>query len=378
MNIGIDARGLWEKKSGIGIYIEQIIKKLNETDRENKYILYSTKEIVLDFKLNENFIVKQNIKGIGSLWFYFKAPKVLKEDNIDTFWGTQHLLPKKNKYTKNIKFVLTIHDLAIKKLKTVGSLKNTIVQKIFLKRSIKKADKIIAISEATKKDIIEYYKINENKIKVIYNGTNLQEDDTEISENDKNIIKEKMKIGDNPFLLFVSTIEPRKNVETLIRAFEYIKRKEDTKLKLILAGGLGWKYENVLDLIDNSDFKEDIIMPGYISNLEKKYLFENTKCFVYPSLYEGFGLPLLEAMVNKTLVVTSNTSSLPEVGGDVAYYYEGVLNYGELGNKIIEIINLSEEARNEQIAKGLDQIKKFTWEKCKNETLDILSNRKFL
>ncbi len=375
MNIGIDARGLWEKKSGIGIYIEQVIKELNEKDQENKYILYSTKDIVLDYKLNENFEVKKNIKGIGSLWFYFKLPKILKEDNIDVYWGTQHLLPKRNKYTKNIKFVLTIHDLAIKKLKIVGSLKNTIVQKIFLKKSLRNADKIIAISKATKKDIAELYKIDDNKVKVIYNGTNLNDEKLDISNDKKQEIAEKFGIKDTPYLFFLSTIEPRKNIETLILAFNYIKRRENTKLKLIIAGGFGWKYQSVLELIQKSDYKEDIFMPGYITKEEKKYLYENTICFVYPSLYEGFGLPVLEAMANKALVITSDVSSLPEVGGSIAYYYESVLNYGNLGNKILEVMHLGEEDKQARINQGLEQVKKFTWEKCAKETLDIFKQK---
>lgn len=292
----------------------------------------------------------------------------MQADQIDVFWGTQHCLPKRNKYSKNIRFVLTIHDLAIKKLKTVGSLKNTIIQKLFLKKSLVNADKIIAISKATKKDIMDFFKIKEEKIEVIYNGTNFVESE-DLSENTKNEIQEKFKIKTAPFLFFLSTIEPRKNIPTLIKAFNYVKSKKETDLKLILAGGLGWKYEEVIKLFEESKYKDDIIMPGYISKEEKKYLYDNASIFVYPSLYEGFGLPILEAMSNKCLVLTANNSSLPEVGGDASYYYENVLDYEELGNKILEVINISEEEKVKRIEKGLEQAKKFTWEKCAKETL---------
>ena len=292
----------------------------------------------------------------------------MQADQIDIFWGTQHCLPKRNKYSKNIRFVLTIHDLAIKKLKTVGSLKNTIIQKLFLKKSLINADKIIAISKATKKDIIEFYKIKDEKIDVIYNGTNFSESKA-LNEEEKREIQEKFKIKDVPFLFFLSTIEPRKNIPTLIKAFNYIKSKEKTELKLILAGGLGWKYEEVIKLFETSEFKNDIIMPGYISKEEKKYLYDNASAFVYPSLYEGFGLPILEAMSNKCLVLTANNSSLPEVGGDASYYYEKVLDYEELGNMILEVINASNEEKEERISKGLNQVKKFTWEACAKDTI---------
>lgn len=373
MYIGIDARGLDGNRSGIPTYIEEIVKNISELDNQkNKYILYSSRAININAKLNDNIIIKDDNKRLGSLWVYFKLPKILQEDKIDVYWGTQHCLPKRNKYTKNIKFVLTIHDLAIKKLKTVGSFKNTIIQKLFLKKSLKNSDKIIADSEATKKDIIDLYNIDEKKINVIYPGSNLKKNDLEITEKQKNMLDEKFKIKDINYLFFISTIEPRKNIETLIRAFEYIKKREKSNLKLILAGGLGWKYQSVLDLLDKSEFKEDIIMPGYISNDEKEYLFENAKCFVYPSLYEGFGLPILEAMVNKCLVVTSNISSIPEVGGDAAFYYNSVLDYEELGNKIIEVINLNDGEKRERIEKGLKQTKKFTWEKCAKEIMAVI------
>lgn len=286
------------------------------------------------------------------------------------FWGTQHCLPKRNKYSKNIRFVLTIHDLAIKKLKTVGSFKNTIIQMLFLKRSIKNADKIIAISEATKNDIIELFEIKPEKIQTIYNGTNINSE-YKVTEKEEQEIKEKFHIQNTPYIFFISTIEPRKNIPTLIKAYNYVREK-GIDLKLIIAGGLGWKYENILKEIEESKYKEDINLPGYISKEEKQYLLKNTKALVYPSLYEGFGLPILEAMANGALVITSNVSSLPEVGGDIAYYYNNVLNHEELGEKIIQVLNISEEEKQEKLEQGLEQVKKFTWEKCAKETLDII------
>ena len=375
MKIEIDARGLDGNKSGIPTYIEEIVKQINQNDHENEYILYSTKEIKLDFEPNKNIKLKCTEKNhLGSLWIYFKLPQMLKQDEIDVYWGTQHVLPARNKYTKNIKYVVTIHDLAIEKIKGVGSFKNTIIQKVFLKKSLKNADKIIAISEATKKDIIEIFKTKEEKIKVIYNGTNLKDkqNKNKIDPKEEKQIQEKFGIKDTPYIFFLSTIEPRKNIETLIRSFNYIRRKENTNLKLIIAGGLGWKYESVLEQIEKSEYKEDIILPGYISKNEKNYLYKNAECFVYPSLYEGFGLPILEAMAEECLVITGNNSSLPEVGGDVAIYYNNALDYGELGNKIIETINLSQEEKDKKIKQGIEQVKKFSWEKCAKETLDII------
>lgn len=374
IRIGIDARSLRKEKAGIATYVEEIIKQLNDmADTKNEYILYSNREIYLDIKLKENIQIKSCNKPIGTFWTYFILPKILKQDKIDIFWGPQHLLPKRDEYTENIKYILTVHDLAIHKLGNIGEWKNTLIQKLFLKRSCKNADKIIAISESTKKDIIEIFNIEENKIKVVYSGTNLNIKN-DLKEKEQRKILKKFHVEDKNYLFFVSTIEPRKNIITLIKAFEMLKEKnKEGTLKLILAGGLGWKYEGILDTIENSKYKDSINLAGYISKQEKECLLHNTKCFVYPSLYEGFGLPILEAMANEAIVVTSNISAIPEVGGDVAFYFNNVLDSEELESVIEKVLNMSEEDKNKIVKKGIEQTKKFTWDKCVQETLAILN-----
>lgn len=235
MNIGIDAMWLGKQKTGIGTYVEKILEELNRTDKNNKYYLYSNSDIVLDFKPNANFIIKENIEGRRVRWINYEIQKMLAEDKIDIFWGPQYMLPKRNKYTKNIKFYITIYDLAMNKFKNVGAFRNILSIKLFLKRNMKSADKIIAISNSTKKDIMEMYKVPEEKISVTYLGVNFPKSDEKLEINEEEI-REKFKIKNVPYLFFLSTIEPRKNIETLIKSFEYIKEKKSTNLKLILAG----------------------------------------------------------------------------------------------------------------------------------------------
>ena len=372
MIFGIDGRSLIEKRTGIGTYVYEIIKKLNKNDTENDYYIYSNKDVFIDFKLNDNFQIKKYDFKVGTIWVYFILPKFLNQDKIDLFWGTEHCIPKRNKYTKNIKFILTVHDLAIQKFKNIGSYYNTIIQKLFLKKSCKNADLIISDSKATKEDIIEIFKIKQEKIKVVYLGTNF-DNGFNITKNEENEILKKFHVENKNYLFFISTIEPRKNIVTLIKAFETLKEKEENKtLKLILAGGLGWKYQNVLDAIEKSEFRSEINLAGYISKEEKECLFHNTKCFVYPSIYEGFGLPILEAMQKGVIIVTCNTSSIPEVGGEVPFYLNDVHNEKELSELIKKAINLNEEEKNIIIEKGYNQVKKFTWEKCANELIQIL------
>ena len=213
----------------------------------------------------------------------------------------------------------------------------------------------------------------ENKIEVVYLGTNFDTEYSLSKSNESKILK-KFNVQDKNYLFFISTIEPRKNIPTLIKAFEtYRDNNIKDNLKLKLAGGLGWKYEEVLNLIENSKYKKDIQLPGYISKDEKKCLFHNTKCFVYPSLYEGFGLPILEAMSNNALVITSNISSIPEVGKDAATYINNVLDYNELASVIQKTLNLSINEKNKLISKGNKIVKEFTWEKCTKEIVYILT-----
>ncbi len=368
--IGIDARGLDRNKAGIATYIEQIIKKINQDEKQNNtYILYSNREINIDVNLKKNIITKNYKKPIGTLWLYFMLPRILKKDKVDIFWGTQHVLPERNNYTENIKYVLTVHDLSNHKLKNIGEWKNAIIQKSFLKTSCKHADTIIAVSKSTKQDIVELFNIPEEKIRVVYEGTNFEKKCN--LEEEKNILK-KFDVEDRNYLLFVSTIEPRKNIITLIKAFEYLKDNGQSKLKLILAGGLGWKYEPILEAINTSKYKNDINQAGYISKEEKECLLHNAKAFVYPSLYEGFGLPILEAMANEAIVVTSNISSIPEVGGDAALYYNNVMDYKELATVIEKTLKMSDKEKKDKIKLGQEQIKKFTWDKCSKETLKTI------
>ena len=373
ITIGIDARGLGNKKTGIATYIEEVMKEFSKNENKNiKYILYSNREININIETNENIILKNYNKPAGTLWLYFCLPKILNKDNVDIFWGTQHLLPQRNNYTSDIKYVLTVHDLSNHKFKNIGEWKNTIIQKVFVKKSCEIADKIIADSNATKNDIVEILDIDERKIKVIYLGTNCSREYILNTEQENEILN-KFNVIDKKYVFFVSTIEPRKNIITLVKAFEEMKKDGIYKdFKLILAGGLGWKYENIITTIENSECKEDINLAGYISKEEKECLMHNAKCFVYPSLYEGFGLPVLEAMQKGAIVVTSNISSIPEIGGDVPFYLDNLYDEKELAKLIKDAILLSEEKKKIIIERGYNQVDKFTWEKCAKNIQNFL------
>lgn len=370
MIIGIDAKTLGKRKTGIAFYVQNIIKYLNEVDKENNYILYSNREIDLPFSLNSNFKIKYYKAKIASFAIYYKLPKILKKDKVDLFWGPEHILPKKNKHYK---LVVTIHDLAFAKFKGICTYNNIIIQGLFTKKSCRNADKIIAISKTTKQDLIDLYNIKSDKIEVVYNGESPYVYSKELigTQNFK-AFSEKFGINTD-YLLFVGAIEPRKNIVNMVKAFEDYKKKTSSDLKFVIAGGLGWKTEPILEKIETSEFNKDIIMTGYISNDEKENLYRNAKALMFVSLYEGLGLPIIEALSVGVPVITSNVSAMPEVGGNCCYYVQNPQDSSEISEILTEAM---QDIDSERIDKNIliDQSEKFSIIDCAKDTLKIFKN----
>lgn len=360
MKIGVDARPLSDENlAGIGTYMYKVLSELNDCGHE--IILYSHKEIV-HFAGDNNFIRKVIPGKIGTFWLRYKLPEYLKKDKIDVFWGTQHILPKR---TKNIRYVLTVHDLALIKNKKWGRGFNTFVQNVFLKPSVKQADRLIAISQSTKSDIQHYFKIPEDKITLVYNGGVNAENCAFEEVLDKFSIKGK-------YFLYVGTVEPRKNIISLVKAFGTFAEKHENTY-LVIAGGLGWKYKKTLKEIKRSKFCDRIILTGYVNGKEKAGLYKNCSAFVFVSHYEGFGLPLIEAMCYGCPVITAKNSSLAEVGGEAAFYVEDENDISQISAKMEEVFNFDCAAREQIVANNLKNVDRFRWEDCAANTLRVLT-----
>lgn len=367
MRIGIDARPLGRQRAGIGTYVYNIVKYLNATDRENEYYLFSCREIVVDFELNDNFHIVVDSFKVGTLWLFAKGKSLIEKYAIDLFWGTQHVLPGGK--SENVKFILTIHDLAIFRLPDIGEWYNEIIQKIFVKGACKKADRIIAVSEATKYDIVDIFGIEAAKIQCVYNG-GIEEKEKMAGDEAADVLT-KMGIG-NKYFLYIGTIEPRKNIETIIKAFNDFCENTNDEYQLVIGGGLGWKYADVISLIEKSPYKDKIIRTGFVDSTQKQALFTNTSAFIYPSLYEGFGIPILEAMNYEIPIITSCVSSIPEIGKDAVFYLDNVADEKKLAELMWECIELPDEKKQEIIQKQKIQREKFSWEKCAAQTKKVL------
>jgi glycosyltransferase involved in cell wall biosynthesis len=391
MIIGIDMRAVGQGKySGVEEYTLNVLRALFDIDRKNKYILFSsgvkTGERYRNFTAwaeKKNPDIKVAHRGIPNrmLNIAFKAIGQPKLDNlmrdadlpesIDIIFEPNiNIAP----ISKKAKIVATFHDLSFEKYGNFFSARQKFWHNFVNPAALaNRADAIIAVSESTKRDIIETYGIEQDKIKVIYSGiapvSRISREASSILE-----IRKKYHLPEK-YILYLGTIEPRKNIIGLIKAFELFNTKyqiPNTKYQLMIAGSKGWLYKDIFSAARRSSAKNDIIFTDFIEDEDKKYLYGAASLFVYPSFYEGFGFPPLEAMAAGTPVITSDCSSLPEVAGGAAIMVNPY-NIGQLARAIKEVL-ANDELQKKMIKKGYEQAEKFSWEKCARETLAVFEN----
>jgi glycosyltransferase involved in cell wall biosynthesis len=372
MNIGINISVLkkGEQLSGIGNYSYQVLKELMKSDSENEYFLFCNDDLCVGFEERKNFNIIIIRNKSRMLWSRYLLGFYIKKYHLDVLWSPTHNLPFYGPV--NVRYYITVHDIANQIFDDIAGYSkfSKAYYGIVLKKSCKKASIVIADSEATKGDLIEYLGIDEEKIKVIYLGGPNENDKI---HNGSNII-EKYKITE-PYFLYLGRLQPRKNISVIVDSFIKLKEEYNTTAKLVLAGGVGWGMEQTVETIKNSVFNKDIIMTGYISDEDKYALYKGALTFVFPSVYEGFGLPVLESFSYGVPVITANNSSLPEVGGDAAFYIEDCYNVTDLEKQMYKMLSLSSDERERIKAKEYSQLMKFSWKKCAKEILHVFEHR---
>lgn len=349
---------------GIGRYSYELAKGLYElSDNNLKIVIREEDRNDFSFAKEEDLIIAENINGglKRNIYEQFILPfKVRKIDKNAILHYPDSMAPL---FATN-KVVITVHDLAFKSLKGAFTWKTVLWKKAITPLSIRKASKVIAITEFAKDEINKHYSsIIKDKAIVIYNGfSSLKLDDDNVKIENTNV----KKALTNPYILTVSTISPRKNIDGLIKAFYEIKDK--TNCNLVVAGKNGWLYEDVFNVVKELNIEDRVIFTGGVSDTELSLLYKNCKIFTYPSFYEGFGLPPLEAMVYDKQCVVSNKTSIPEVVGEAGMYFDPN-NISEIAEKLYEALNT--EANVAVIQKVLN---KFSWKKCAKEVLNEVYN----
>jgi glycosyltransferase involved in cell wall biosynthesis len=382
MKIGVDLRCFQEgRKSGVAEYALNLLSKLLEIDRENQYVLFFNSFQKTEIDLGD-LVAYSNVevkifrypnKLLNLFFWYFNWPK------IDRMLGGTDVLffPNINfaAWSKKTKAILTIHDLSFERYSETFSWKRRLWH-FFVnpKKLSRKADKIVAVSDSTRNDLEKLYEIKSSKIKVIHSAAG--ENFTVLDRNDLKLA-EIAKSYNLPykFILYLGTIEPRKNIIGIIRAFNQLRSLNDAELnkyKLVIAGAVGWKSEKIFSEIKNSPFTEDIIMTGVVAKDDMSAVYNLASIFIYPSFFEGFGFPPLEAMQCGLPVVASNNSSLPEIVGEA-----GILVDPDKPDEIYQA--MKEVLQNRELSaklrqSGLERAKKFTWQETAEKFLEVIKS----
>jgi glycosyltransferase involved in cell wall biosynthesis len=371
MTIGIDAsRAFLKKKTGIEEYSFQVLKHLRDKLSDEKVVLYLRPESLSPEKYGFEIPKKWKVKVLAwpRLWTQVGLALELLFNPVDTLFIPAHIVP----YSYVTKTVVVVHGLEYEFLPEAYSLWDRIYMRWSIKRSCKKSKKVIAVSENTKQDLIRLYDVPKGKIDVIYEGYEREFPDI---KKIKGKIKSRFKVRNSKFLLFIGRIELRKNTIGIIKSFEILKKKYNIPHKLVLAGGLGYGYEDIVKKADASEYKDDIVLTGYVESQDKWKLLKHADVFLFPTFYEGFGLPILEAQSIGVPVVVANNSSIPEVVGQ---YMRPFLVDPDKHEKIADFTYkiISEEKFRKDIVKaGYENIQRFSWDLCAEKIAKVLKEK---
>lgn len=369
MKIGIDARVMYPEASGIGRYSIEIVKAIaaHPEAKNHEFILYpSAKTNRLNLPDNWKYSDKKiPSRGITRALLY---PFIIIGDNIDIFYSTDYLGPLLRMPCKT---VVIVYDLIPYINPDFVSLNHRFTGRYLLKFCVKNATAVISISQTTKKDILKYIKVPHDKIRTIYLGKNSLFHPRNRKSKELHKIQKVYGIEDRPYIIFLGYNDPRKNIPNIMKAFADIDETVKSNSVLVIAGNINSKDSVLIDQIKKHNLEDNIIFTGFIQDDDLAYLFSGARAFCFPSLYEGFGLPVLEAMACGCPVITSNTSSLPEVAGDAALLVdpEDTQDISEAMTRLLTDDGLF----NDLSVKSIVQSKKFSWEKASKEVMQIFN-----
>ncbi len=369
MKIAIQASDLDAQRiDGTRVYLKELLRRFGTLSPETDFFLYHkhTFNPVLEPPKFQNY--EERAIPFPKAWMQTRFAWEMFRTRPDKLFlpiqAAPLFLPSGTDVTA------TIHDLAFKRYPETFPKDHLRKLNFLLDVVVKRADKLIAVSESTKRDLLEFFpKLSEDKIRVIHHGFDGDFFGKRLSSEEISEELESYKLPATSYILYVGALQPRKNLIRLIEAFN-IAKKSVPDMRLVLAGEPAWLSEGILQAREKSPYKDDIILTGRVSFKDLRALYQGARFFVFPSLYEGFGLPLLEAFASGTPVLTADNSSLSEVAGRGALYCDAQ-SVEDMAEKM-ERLWKDETLRNGLVERGTDRLKGFSWDTCAKETLEYI------
>ncbi|MBK9938965.1 MAG: glycosyltransferase family 4 protein [Chitinophagaceae bacterium] len=344
---------------GYGNFIYETFRRITEQHPEHEFIF------IFDRPYDKRFLFSNNIKTVVTgpaarhpllwkLWYDIKVPVILKRYKVDVFVSCDGFCSLGTKVPQ----CLVVHDLAFLHYPSTIKKSHLLFYKRYTPKFLGKAISIATVSEFSKKDIIAQYGTDAKKINVVYNG--VKEVFNPINNEAKATIKNKYTDG-KEYFIYAGSIHPRKNLITLLKAFSVFKKRQQTNMKLVLAGRLAWQYESFEKDLKSYKYRNDVVLTGYVEDAVLADIIGAAYAQVYPSLFEGFGVPVLEAMRCDVPVITSADSAMQEIAKDAALYADAN-SHTDIANKMM-LLYKDENLRKELILKGRQIVKQYSWDK---------------
>lgn len=364
MVIGIDGNEAnVDNHVGTSVYTLELLKHWQTiASKDASFIVYLREKPRSSLPVQTDYFQYRIVSG-KRFWrdFYFPLYLYLHKE-IDVLYCPAHYTPR----WCPVPIVVALHDIAYEFFPHEFLKKDLYKLKHWTQHAISQARHIICVSESTKKDAMNTYAIPESKLHVVLNGFRPLEQ-TPASHQEKTL--SEYNLTKHGYVLYVGTLQPRKNIPTLVKAFKHIHATHP-HIKLVIVGKQGWLFDSIYQSIREADISDNIVLTGYVPNDKASSLYSNAAVFVMPSLYEGFGIPLLEAMYLHCPVVSSSASCLPETGGDACLYFDPHDEFS-CATAIQSVLNDSHK-RQELIKAGTAHVKKFSFQKMSEETLDVI------
>jgi len=369
MNIAINTRAMLPgKMEGYGYYIEEVFIRVARLNPEQQFYFLFDRPCEMDFSGIPNIQTlvvnpQARLPLLWKIWYNLQIPIILKKIKADVFVSPDGFCSLQT----TVPQCLVIHDLAF--LHHPDFLKKNHLRyyKKYTTKFLSKAKVIVTVSEFSKQDIINQYKIDASKIHVTYNAINPVFHQLDIDEKEK--IKQQ-HTDSCEYFIYTGAIHPRKNLINLLKAFSLFKKKQNSNMKLMITGRMAWKTNEFIKLLSSFKFRNEVVLTGYVSKQELAKLTASAYAMVYPSYFEGFGVPPLEALQCGVPAIVSNTSAMPEVGAD-SYLYCDPHNFEDIAAKMM-LLYKDESLRNQLIEKGKQRIAFFSWDVSAKKMWDCI------